>query len=79
MARRVHSPEFKREAAKLALQPGKTRGYGFVARDRDDVPNAGGAARRVLGVGRSIAEAKQRERADSIRHRLHSITPSPPA
>lgn len=25
MGRRVHSPEFKREAAKLALQPGKTK------------------------------------------------------
>lgn len=25
MGRRVHSPEFKREAAKLALQPGKSR------------------------------------------------------
>ncbi len=25
MGRRVHSPEFKREAAKLALQPGKSK------------------------------------------------------
>ena len=25
MGRRVHSPEFKREAAKLALQPGKAK------------------------------------------------------